>query len=226
MSPGDIACVIPAFNAAPTLASVVDGLRTSLVDPLIIVIDDGSTDDTHAVATRVGDSTTRFPQNRGKGAALRAGLAIAECHGASAVLTIDADGQHDPRYAPQLVDSLAHADLAIGARDRTNGMPFGRRLTNRLSAAAVGRCIGRDVTDAQSGFRAMTRWVVSEIRPRGDRYEFETAFLIEAARRGARVAFVRIPTVYHTGVPSQFRAVRDSMRIVTTLWRFGMGASS
>jgi hypothetical protein len=66
--------------------------------------------------------------------------------------------------------------------------------------------------------------VIAAIRPPGDRYEFETEFLILAGRLGARITFVPIPTVYTTPVASQFRPVRDSMRIVTTLWRFGMGA--
>jgi len=103
-------------------------------------------------------------------------------------------------------------------------MPAGRRLTNRLSAAAVAHCIGRDVADAQSGFRAMTSRLIAQVRPRGDRYEFETEFLILAGRLGARIAFVSIPTVYVANIPSHFRPVRDSARIVRTLWRFGMGA--
>jgi glycosyltransferase involved in cell wall biosynthesis len=217
--------VVPALNAAPTVAGVVCGLRVSLPDAFVIVIDDGSSDETHAVARGVADTTLRLARNRGKGAALRAGFGIAAERGADVVVTIDADGQHDARYAPALVDALANADLAIGARDRRSGrMPVGRRLTNRLSAAAVSHCIGRTVDDAQSGFRAIRSHVIAAIRPPGDRYEFETEFLILAGRLGARITFVPIPTVYTTPVASQFRPVRDSMRIVTTLWRFGMGA--
>jgi len=219
-----IACVIPTLNAAPTLPAVVSGLHESLREPFVVVIDDGSSDETTAIARRVADASLRFSQNRGKGAALRAGFAIALENGADIVLTLDADGQHDPRCAPALVHAVDDADLAIGTRDRRSGvMPVGRRLTNRLSAAAVGRCIGRPVDDAQSGFRAMRRHVVAEVQPRGDRYEFETEFLILAARRGHRLAFVPIPTIYHTSVPSQFRSIRDSARIVSTLWRYGMG---
>jgi len=219
-----IACVIPTLNGAPTLPAVIAGLRASLHDPFVVVIDDGSTDDTNAVAERVADAHVRFPRNRGKGAALRAGFAIAFERGADVVVTLDADGQHDPHYAPALVRALDGADLAIGTRDRRAGaMPVGRRLTNRLSAAAVGRCIGRPVDDAQSGFRAMRRGVVADVQPRGDRYEFETEFLILAARCGHRLAFVPIPTIYDTHVPSQFRSIRDSARIVSTLWRYGMG---
>lgn len=221
-----IACVIPALNAAPTVSGVVRGLRAALPGSIIWVIDDGSADGTHRVAEGVADATIRFPYNRGKGAALRAGFSAALGRGVDVVLTIDADGQHDPRLAPALVDALAAADLAIGARDRRSPeMPMRRRLTNSLSAAAVARCIGRPVADAQSGFRAMRAGLVETIAPRGDRYEFETEFLILAARRGNRIAFVPIPTRYPAIVPSQFRPVRDSARIVGTLWRFAMGAT-
>jgi glycosyltransferase involved in cell wall biosynthesis len=222
-----VACVIPAFNAAPTLPGVVDGLRRSLPESRIIVIDDGSKDDTHLVAERVADFVVRFPRNRGKGAALRAGFAAAGAGGADRMLTIDADGQHDPERAPALISALDDADIAIGARDRrSTAMPAARRLTNRLSAAAVERCIGRPVADAQSGYRAIHAHVISAVAPRGDRYEFETEFLILAARQGFQLAFVPIPTSYPQLVPSQFRLVRDSARIVGTLWRFGVGAAN
>jgi glycosyltransferase involved in cell wall biosynthesis len=220
-----VVCVVPAFNAEPTIGSVVCGLRAALPTALIAVIDDGSVDATYAAARPVADTTVRFPRNRGKGAALRSGFGIAIERGAEVIVTIDADGQHDPRCAPALIESLSNADLAIGARECRRGlMPAGRRLTNRLSAAAVARCIGRAVADAQSGYRAIRSSLVATVQPRGDRYEFETEFLILAGRLGARITFVPVPTVYSARVPSQFRPVRDSARIVSTLWRFGMGA--
>lgn len=220
-----VACVIPALNASPTLGAVVAGLRDALPAAFVAVIDDGSSDETHAVATRVADAVHRFHLNRGKGAALREGFVMALREGADAIVTVDADGQHDPAFAPALVDALSGADVAIGARDRrSREMPAGRRLTNTLSAAAVAHCIGHPVADAQSGFRALRACVVSDIRPRGDRYEFETELLILAGRRGYRIAYVPVPTRYPGTVPSRFRPVRDSARIVGTLWRFGMGA--
>jgi glycosyltransferase involved in cell wall biosynthesis len=219
-----VTCVIPALNAAPTVAAVIGGVRASLPDCRVTVIDDGSTDGTYTVARPLADAILRFDRNRGKGAALRAGLAVALGDRADVVLTIDADGQHDTACAPALVGALAGADVAIGARDRSSEMPVGRRLTNKLSAAAVGYCIGQPVVDAQSGYRAMHASVARDVMPRGNRYEFETEFLILAGRRGYRIAFVPIPTRYPHTVRSQFRSVRDSVRIVGTLWRFAMGA--
>jgi glycosyltransferase involved in cell wall biosynthesis len=219
-----IACVVPALNAAPTVAAVIDGLRQSLPASRIIVIDDGSKDGTRSVADRAADAVIGFASNRGKGAALRAGFAVALEQDADVVLTIDADGQHDPERAASLVAALASADVAIGARTRSGSMPLGRRLTNRLSAAAVAHCIGYPVADAQSGYRAIRSQVVAAVQPRGDRYEFETEFLILAGRQGFQLSFVPVPTRYPNTVPSQFRLVRDSARIVGTLCRFGMGA--
>lgn len=222
-----VTCVVPALDAEPTIATVIVGIREALPRATVIVVDDGSSDGTSIAAQSIADVTLRFPVNRGKGAALRAGFALAREQGCTTLVTVDADGQHDPRFAPQLVAALASADLAIGARRRAAGeMPFGRRVTNRLSAAAVARCIGQPVADAQSGFRAIRAALASDVKPPGDRYEFETQLLILAARRGYRVAFVPIPTSYPRTVPSQFRAVRDSARIIETIWRYRRGAAT
>jgi glycosyltransferase involved in cell wall biosynthesis len=215
-----IGCVVPAFDAAPTIAGVIRGVRDALPDAFIVAVDDGSRDGTERAARTTADATIRFAENRGKGAALRAGIAMALEQGCDPLVTIDADGQHDPRLAQGLVAALDGADLAIGARRRAGAMPFGRRITNRLSDSAVGRCVGQRVTDAQCGFRAMRATVARDVRARGDRYEFETEFLILAVRAGYRVVFVPIPATYPGVVPSRFRAIRDSARIVETIWRF------
>jgi glycosyltransferase involved in cell wall biosynthesis len=213
-----IACVIPAYDAAATLAGVARGLRASVPHALLIAVDDGSVDRTHDVAVACCDRVVRFQSNRGKGAALRAGFEVAHAEGAHAVITIDADGQHDPARAPALLAALACADVVIGARDRTRGaMPLGRRVTNALASAAVGAIVGVSVPDAQSGYRAMRRDVLAAVQATGDRYEYETEFLIAAVRAGYRLASVGVPTSY--GAPSHFRAWGDSMRVVRAIWR-------
>jgi glycosyltransferase involved in cell wall biosynthesis len=213
-----IACVIPAYNAASTLETVARGLRAALPGVLLIAIDDGSSDPTHAVALASCDRVVRHTANRGKGAALRAGFAVALNEPVWAVATVDADGQHDPARAPELVEALSTVDMAIGSRARTRGkMPLGRRITNALASAAVGSIVGARVPDAQSGYRAMRREVVERVHARGDRYEYETEFLIAAARAGYTIASVDVPTVY--GVPSHFHAWRDSLRVVRAIWR-------
>lgn len=218
-----VGCVIPALDAAPTLGALLLRLRGALPRASIVVVDDGSVDATSSVARDRCDVLLRFPENRGKGAALRAGIAEALARGADAVLTIDADGQHPPEAAPSLVEELARADMVIGTRSRQeSAMPLRRRVTNALASAAVGAIIGSPVADSQSGFRAIRRSVLDAVTGEGDRYEFETDFLIQAGRAGFRIRSVPIATMY--GTPSHFRSFRDSTRVVRTIWRHRAGA--
>ena len=212
-----VVCVIPAYRAADTLEQVVRALRAVLPDARVIVVDDGSPDATAAVADAVADRAIHLSQNRGKGAALRAGFADVLLGDDDAVVTLDADGQHDPTYAPALLAALDDHDVVIGQRGRSGStMPLGRRMTNAMSSLAIAHVAGIRLGDTQSGFRAIRRRVLEEVDARGDRYEFETDFLIRAARAGFRVANVAIPTVY--GATSHFRGMRDSARIVRAIW--------
>jgi hypothetical protein len=101
-------------------------------------------------------------------------------------------------------------------------MPLGRRVTNALASAAVGAIIGSTIPDSQSGFRAIRRAVLDRVSGHGDRYEYETDFLIQAGRAGFRIQAVPIATVY--GTPSRFRPVRASTPVVRTIWRPRTGA--
>jgi len=212
-----VACVIPAYDAAATVGVVARGVRAAVPDAFVIGVDDGSRDATRAALETTCDVVVAHARNAGKGAALRAGFAIALARDAAHVLTIDADGQHDPAAAPALLAALEEADLAIGARARGAAMPFGRRVTNALASAAVSRIVGARVPDPQSGFRAVRRIVLERVRAAGDRYEYETEFLIAAGVAGFRIAAVPIATTY--GAPSHFRAFRDSARVVRAIWR-------
>jgi glycosyltransferase involved in cell wall biosynthesis len=213
-----VVCVLPALDAEATLPAVVAGLRTALPGALVVGIDDGSRDRTADVLRALCDEVVVHERNLGKGAALRAGFAVAAARGCAAVVTIDADGQHDPARAPALLAALADADIAIGSRTRAGTrMPLSRRLTNFLSSVAVSTAIRRRVEDAQSGYRALRGDVLRTVQAVGDRYEFETDFLIRAARAGFRIAAVPVPTIY--GGRSHFRLMRDAGRVIATIWR-------
>lgn len=213
-----VAIVIPAYQAAATLAAVVAGART--VAP-VFVVDDGSTDGTGDVGRGMGATVIGHATNRGKGAALATGIAAALAADADVIVTLDADGQHPPAEIPRLVAPIAdgRADLVLGARERTGAMPFGRRLTNWVSARLATRIAGQGVTDAQTGFRAFTRAVAQRVRPAGDRYDYETAFLLSACDAGCRVTCVAIPTIY-AGAPSHFRPWADTWRVVRVFGRY------
>ena len=224
MIAGPIACVVPALDAEQTLPVVLRQLRALLPDALLIGVDDGSRDGTRALLAGTCDVVVAHERNRGKGAALRSGFAAALDRDASAAVTLDADGQHPPAFAPHLLEALTHADVVVGARSRAGSMPLPRRLTNAASRAAVSRCAGCDVPDPQSGFRAIRSAVLRAVSPSGDRYEYETEFLILAARAGFRLAHVPVPTVY--GPPSHFRHLRDGARVVRAIWRHRPGTAS
>ncbi|NUR19925.1 MAG: glycosyltransferase family 2 protein [Gemmatimonadaceae bacterium] len=220
----DVVCVIPALNAAATLPRVIDGVRRALPGALIVGVDDGSADGPGRIFDDSCDATERFAANMGKGAALRAGFARALAMGARRVLTLDADGQHDPAYAPRLIAALEVAHIAVGERTRAGtAMPLRRRVSNALSTAAISAVAGRRLPDTQCGFRAVRREVLETITGVGDRYEFETDFIIRAARHGYEIVAVPIPTIY--GSTSHFRECRDAIRVVATIWRHRTGAA-
>ncbi len=214
--------IVPAYNAEATLANVVKGVRRNLPKALIIGVDDGSTDGSRKLLRTVADETIEFDVNQGKGAALRAAFAKALEKGAGAVLTIDSDGQHDPAFAPDIVRALDRADIVIGTRDLSGAhVPKHRRIANMISSAATRAVSGGKVRDSQSGYRAMKAEVLRKVDAKGDRYEFETDFIIRAARSGFTTVNVPISTIY--GSPSYFREFRDAWLVIKVLWRHKAG---
>lgn len=225
-----VVCIIPALNAAPTLRRVIEGLRESLPGASIVGVDDGSTDATGSIMRESCDVSESFIANRGKGAALRAAFGHAIALGATRLVTIDADGQHDPRCAPALVAALDGADIVVGARMRIGTtMPLRRRISNAVSSAAISAVAGRSLPDTQCGYRAIRREVLAAVNAIGDRYEFETDFIIRAARSGFRIGAVPIPTIYvppEEGGRSHFRECRDAARVVATIVRHRLRPAS
>ena len=211
-----VVAVIPAFQAAATLRDVVSRTRAAVPNARVVVVNDGSTDGSYAA---LADRVLIHERNLGKGAALRDGVAEAIRLGAAIIVTLDADGQHRPEEIPRLVQPVAEgrADLVLGARERDGTMPAARRFTNWLSATLATRIGGQRVPDAQTGFRAFTRDLAVRVRPRGDRYEYEANFLLDALRAGFRVTSVEVPTIY--GARSHFRPWSDTWRMVRAFAR-------
>jgi len=218
-----IVVVMPAYNAENTLKPVVRGLRSILPGAFIIGVDDGSKDGTGSLLRSTCDRTIAFTVNRGKGAALREAFAAAlelECE---SVLTIDSDGQHDPQFAPSLLAALSTHHIAIGTRDLTQQqVPKIRRVANLLSTTATRIVSGGAVRDSQSGYRAIRREVLQEVHAEGDRYEYETDFIIRAAHAGFTITNVPISTIY--GPQSYFREFHDAMKVIGVLWAHRSGA--
>lgn len=211
---GVVAAVIPAYRAAPWVAEVVCGTREQL--EVVLVVDDGSDDDTAAEARAAGAELLSHPSNLGKAAALRTAFVELFRRGVDAVVTLDADGQHLPSEIPKLL--VAHrqgGDLVLGSRDHLSaGMSGLRRRSNRLSSAAISWAAGTRLADVQTGFRLYTRQVLSSTGFEGHRFAAESAVVVRAARLGFRVVSVPIELGYADGrSSSHYRPLVDSLRI-------------
>ena len=210
-----VCALIPAYNEAPHVAAIARGAARYVAE--VVVIDDGSTDGTHEQAARAGVTCLRLPRNRGKAAALRAGLEYAQAGGFTHVLTLDGDGQHLPEDIPSLLDAGA-ADLVIGARgfDRA-GMPRSRYFSNTMGSKVASWLVGCEIRDSQSGFRLFRLERLRGMRLRSRSYEFEMELLIKLARGGCTIAHAPVRAVYHDGqARSKMHPVRDTVRIC--LW--------
>jgi glycosyltransferase involved in cell wall biosynthesis len=220
LSADNVAIVVPALNEGLRIREVVaDALAHC---PRVIVVDDGSDDDTVARIADLPVTVLRHPQRRGKGAALRSGFAEATRQGAEAVLTMDGDGQHNAADIPRLIDAANRRPGAVivGARLRKRAsQPTIRRIGNDFGDWGIAWGCGFRLVDSQSGQRLYPKAVFQLQDVAGEGFVFEAQMLIAAARRaGARVVAVPIETRYmHLEAPGTFR--KSHFRLVRDLWK-------
>jgi glycosyltransferase involved in cell wall biosynthesis len=208
----NICVLIPAYNAAGTIGSVLEKVQSLELDTM--VVNDGSTDDTASVVQRHGVRFIEHPSNLGKGAALRTGFRSILQRGYELVITLDADGQHDPIEIPFLLDVFRSVkpDLLIASRaGEFHRMTFLRRFWNRLGVKAVSRLCHSDITDSQSGFRLIRTSVLRDISLTTTGFELELELLIKACKKGFGVLSIpiHVPRVDGTS-SSHFRPVTDT----------------
>jgi glycosyltransferase involved in cell wall biosynthesis len=210
-----ICVLIPAYNAQWTLGSVLKKIRVLEIDT--IVVDDGSLDETKKIASANGVPLLEHPFNRGKGAALRTGFQYILQKDYEVVITLDADGQHDPSEIPSLLKIFrsVNPDILIVSRAAEFGkMTFLRRFWNRLGVKAVARLCHSDITDSQSGFRLIRADVLRKIDLSTYRFETELELLIKACKKGFSVLSVPINTQKVNGTgSSHFRPVVDTWSV-------------
>jgi glycosyltransferase involved in cell wall biosynthesis len=209
-----IGAVIPAYEAAGTLAGVLKGMARSLPPERILVVDDGSSDATAEIAGTLGVSFLRHERNRGKGSALMSGFLQARRLDWEWILTVDADGQHAPEDVEGFLDCRPGegTGILVGRRVRSGSMPLHRRFSNAFTTWMVSRLAGRPVFDAQSGFRAY-RAELADWLPREGRFEWESQALVICSRRGYGVEAVPVRTLYR-GAGSHMRLGRDTWRFL------------
>lgn len=219
---GLIVALIPAYNAEPFVGDVIRRARQYVA---VLAVNDGSKDGTLA-ALKATDATVIDQQpNQGKGVALQRGFRAAIEMGATAVIQLDADGQHDPTEIPLFLEKFraTGADLIIGERDYSQ-MPFVRRMSNTVGRRAFSWAVGRRIRDNQSGYRLLSRRLMETVLDSGETgYEFEMDMIVIAVKRGWRIEGVPIRTIYGDEksnikpvqhVVQFFRMVRQARRAV------------
>jgi glycosyltransferase involved in cell wall biosynthesis len=191
----NILALIPAYNEADRIGKVIDGARLFLP---VLVVDDGSTDDTAELAAVHGAAVLSQSPNQGKGEALKAGFRRAISEGYQAVLTLDADGQHDPAEIPKFLEAFRRnqADLIIGARDFSRIPPV-RRLANTLGRWSFSWAAGQTIPDNQSGYRLVGQRLMSKmLESRESGFEFEVDMIVTCLQSGCRLEWVPVRTIY------------------------------
>jgi glycosyltransferase involved in cell wall biosynthesis len=201
----EFVAVIPGYQEGRRIAQVVAVARRHLP---VVVVDDGSTDDTASQAELAGAIVIRQVPNQGKGVALRTGFRYALEHGADAVVTLDADGQHDPAEIPRFLAAFeaSHPELVLGCRD-FRSMPPVRRLSNSVGRLIFSAAVGRRIPDNQSGFRLIgRRLMASTLESAEPGFAFEVEMIARCIALDLPMAWVPIRTIY-AGEASHIRPV-------------------
>ena len=214
--------LIPGYQEGPRIGAVVDAARVYLP---VLVVDDGSTDDTAAQAEAAGATVIRQVPNQGKGVALREGFRSALERDVEAVVTLDGDGQHDPAEIPAFLAAFeaTRSELIVGKRN-FRAMPPVRRLSNTAGGLLFSMAVGRRIPDNQCGYRLIGRRLMTELlESTEDGFAFEVEMIARCIAMDRPIAWVPIRTIYG-GEPSHIQpwahftsflaAARDARRIV------------
>lgn len=213
-----IVALIPARNEAATIEAVVRGTNR-FVDQ-VIVVDDGSDDQTPAILERLNVTVIRHPRPGGKAAALASGFRAALETEATGILTLDGDGQHEPEAIPDLLEAFCQFPdhLVLGARVVARDCQPGiRRFANRFADFWVSWAAGQRVPDSQTGFRIYPRKLVETVQPSTcphHSFVFESQMLIDGGRAGFSCLGVPVRAIYtDLARPSYFRPGKDVWQI-------------
>lgn len=213
--PRAVSVVIPAFNEEEGIAEVVRGVLAQHPWREVLVVDDGSTDQTAARAQAAGARVVRHPYNKGNGAAVKTGLREAQ---AEVVLLMDADGQHAPEDMEQLVAPVGLYDMVIGARSATDQTAT-RAFGNAVFKALASWLTGREIPDLTSGFRAVKRSLMLEILhllPNG--FSYPTTSCLAFLKAGHNLTFEPVTARKRTG-KSKIRLLRDGMLFILIIFK-------
>jgi glycosyltransferase involved in cell wall biosynthesis len=217
-----VSVVLAAYNEAETIASVVRGCAANTANVCeVLVVDDGSRDETAIRAEHAGARVIRLPVNGGKGVAIRRG--IAEATG-DVLLFMDADGQDDPADIPRLLEALVPSvDMVVGSRFLGTFGPRAittmNRAGNQLLTEIVNVLFGARLTDTQAGFRCVRKRAAARCTLSATRYDIEVDLLLGVLRSGGRVVEVPVRREARAHGRSQLNSFRDGTRILVKILR-------
>lgn len=210
-----IAIVIPTFNNRLTLRAVAEKAAASGLP--VLVVNDGSTDGGPEALAGLAVARVDFPVNKGKGAAILAGAEWAEANGFTHIITVDADGQHDPADIPGFVEMIKKDPLSIVVGDRQfrEAAPFSSRFGRKWSNMWLWITCGRSVRDSQSGFRGYPVAALRKVVCCGRKYDFEVEILVRSVWAGIDITSIPISVHYsdETKKASHFDPFMDNLRI-------------
>jgi glycosyltransferase involved in cell wall biosynthesis len=212
--------ICPAFNEGPAIGKVIAGVRDA--GYRVVVVNDGSSDETRCVAADLATAVVSHPINLGQGAALRTGIDYALANGAEFFVTFDADGQHRVSDIARLLDALEreHADFALGSRflKPSSDIPWARRRLLRAATAFTNLTTGMRLTDTHNGLRAFTRRGAASLRLRQSRMAHASEMLAEIARSGLRYVEVPVRVEYTQYSLAKGQRTSDFARVLLDLF--------
>src|SRR6266481_45789 len=215
------AAIIPAYREEKHVGDIVRRTRQRIDH--VLVVDDGSSDQTAQQARDAGAEVIVHSQNRGKGEAIKTGLRHWLDRQFTHVIILDADGQHLPEEIDRFIAAAAqvgdHSFFLGNRMNNLTGMPFVRRVVNRYMSNRISRICRQEIPDTQCGFRMLDRQLIPELLEGGNRFDYETEMLIIASREGYRIESVPIATVYSDEV-SKIRPARDAIRFLKLMRRY------
>jgi len=212
--------LIPAYNAGLTISELIKKTSKFVNKSDIVVVDDGSKDQTFAIAQKAGAVVLKHKRNKGKGEALKTGFRYALEQNYHALITMDADLQHDPESIPDFIRMAdSTSGIIIGTRKRNlEILPFARWLTNNLTSAIVSVLSGQSIRDSQSGYRLIWTHVLKDLKLESKKYDLESEILIKAKRKGFKISEIPIKTIYGGG-KSFINPLIDTGRFIKLMWR-------
>ncbi len=214
------ACVlIPAYNEAAEIKEVIRQIRQQGL--AVVVVDDGSSDNTAQIAASDGAVVLKNIKNEGKGASLNKGFAYCLENGFDAVIAMDGDGQHLPQDLHLFINAARTPDAGIIVGNRmsqTRNMPLVRFLTNKFMSWLISLICGQRIPDSQCGFRLIKKEVLEKIKLKTSKFEVESELLIAASRAGFKIGSLPVSTVYGAEI-SHINPITDTLRFIKfILW--------